>query len=93
MDLRPTDEQRHLRYPVRACPEAEMAPHTTEWGEAQRFPIELLPEVADLGLMGIQFPERSGGAAMAVGEGFVEAMRVLDAGRLGIARQYLDAGA
>ena len=35
-----------------------------EWDEAQRFPIELLPRLAELGLMGIQFPERYGGAAM-----------------------------
>ena len=35
------------------------------WDEAQRFPLELLPKLAGLGLMGIQFPERYGGAAMA----------------------------
>ena len=64
MDLRPTDEQRLLRQTVREFAEAEMAPHTMEWDEAQRFPLELLPKLADLGLMGIQFPERYGGAAM-----------------------------
>ena len=64
MDLRPTEEQRLLRHTVREFAEAEMAPHTMEWDEAQRFPLELLPKLADLGLMGIQFPERYGGAAM-----------------------------
>ena len=64
MDLRPTDEQRLLRQTVREFAEAEMAPHTMEWDEAQRFPLELLPKLADLGLMGLQFPERYGGAAM-----------------------------
>ena len=35
-----------------------------EWDEAQRFPNDLLPKLADLGLMGIQFPESYGGAGM-----------------------------
>jgi hypothetical protein len=34
------------------------------WDEAQRFPLELVPRLADLGLLGIQFPEKYGGAAM-----------------------------
>ena len=44
MDLRPTDEQRLLRQTVREFAEAEMAPHTMEWDEAQRFPdVKLTP--------------------------------------------------
>lgn len=35
-----------------------------EWDEAQQFPKELLAKMADLGLMGIQFPEAYGGAGM-----------------------------
>src|SRR5207253_11393316 len=35
-----------------------------EWDEAQQFPASLLSKLADLGLMGIQFPEAYGGAAM-----------------------------
>src|SRR5512144_2853093 len=35
-----------------------------EWDEAQHFPTELLPRLADLGLTGIQFDERYGGAGM-----------------------------
>ena len=35
-----------------------------EWDEAQHFPCELLPKLAALGLMGIQFPEEYGGAGM-----------------------------
>jgi alkylation response protein AidB-like acyl-CoA dehydrogenase len=30
-----------------------------EWDDAQHFPSELLPKLAELGLMGIQFPEAS----------------------------------
>src|SRR5687768_17844080 len=35
-----------------------------DWDEAQHFPQELLPKLAELGLMGIQFPEKYGGAGM-----------------------------
>ena len=35
-----------------------------EWDEAQGFPRELLAKCAELGLMGIQFPEEYGGAGM-----------------------------
>jgi alkylation response protein AidB-like acyl-CoA dehydrogenase len=64
MDFRLTDEQLLLRRSVREFAEAEIRPHVMEWDEAQRFPQELMPRLAELGLMGIQFPEAYGGAAM-----------------------------
>jgi alkylation response protein AidB-like acyl-CoA dehydrogenase len=64
MDLRLTDEQELLRRSIREFAEAEIRPHVSEWDEAQQFPPALLSKFAELGLMGIQFPERYGGAAM-----------------------------
>ena len=64
MDFRPTEEQEILRRTVREFAEAEIGPHVMEWDEAQHFPMDLLPKLADLGLMGIQFPEEFGGSAM-----------------------------
>jgi alkylation response protein AidB-like acyl-CoA dehydrogenase len=64
MDFRPTEDQEILRRTVREFAEAEMRPHVMEWDEAQHFPMELLPKLADLGLMGIQYPEEYGGSAM-----------------------------
>jgi alkylation response protein AidB-like acyl-CoA dehydrogenase len=64
MDFRLTDEQQLLRRTVREFAEAEIRPHVMEWDEAQHFPMDLLPKLADLGLTGIQFPEQYGGAAM-----------------------------
>jgi alkylation response protein AidB-like acyl-CoA dehydrogenase len=64
MDVRLTDEQKLLRSSVREFAEAELRPNVMEWDEAQHFPPELLTKFADLGLMGIQFPEEYGGAAM-----------------------------
>jgi alkylation response protein AidB-like acyl-CoA dehydrogenase len=64
MDFRPTEEQEILRRTVREFAEAEIGPHVMEWDEAQHFPMDLLPKLAALGLMGIQFAEEFGGSAM-----------------------------
>src|SRR5437867_4020167 len=64
MDFRLTEEQQILRRSVREFVEREMRPHVMEWDQAQHFPSELIPKLAALGLMGIQFPEPYGGAGM-----------------------------
>ena len=64
MDFDFTPDQELLRRSVREFAESELRPHTREWDEAQGFPRILLSKLADLGLMGIQFPEEFGGAAM-----------------------------
>jgi alkylation response protein AidB-like acyl-CoA dehydrogenase len=64
MDFRLTDEQDLLRRSVREFAESEIRPHVREWDEAQHFPAELLPKMAALGLMGIQFAPEYGGAGM-----------------------------
>ncbi|MDQ3211252.1 MAG: acyl-CoA dehydrogenase [Acidobacteriota bacterium] len=64
MDFRPSEEQELLRASVREFAEAEMRPHVMEWDEAQHFPMDLLPKLAALGLMGIQFAEEYGGSGM-----------------------------
>lgn len=64
MDFALTDEQQLLRRSVREFAETEIRPRVMEWDEAQHFPQELLPKLAELGLMGIQFPESYGGAGL-----------------------------
>jgi hypothetical protein len=64
MDFRLTDEQQVLRNTVRDFAETELRPHVMAWDEAQRFPLEIVPRLAELGLLGIQFPEQYGGAGM-----------------------------
>jgi alkylation response protein AidB-like acyl-CoA dehydrogenase len=64
MRLELSDEQELLRRSVREFAESELRPHTMEWDNAQHFPVELLPKLAELGMMGIQFPEAYGGAGM-----------------------------
>jgi alkylation response protein AidB-like acyl-CoA dehydrogenase len=64
MDFRPTEEQTLLRRSIRDFAETEIRPHAREWDETQHFPAEAVPDLASLGLMGIQIPEAYGGAGM-----------------------------
>src|SRR3954466_13704153 len=64
MDVRLTDDQDLLRRSIREFADRELLPHVMTWDEAQQFPRALLDKFAELGLMGIQFPEQYGGAAM-----------------------------
>src|SRR5215471_1808411 len=68
MEFELTEEQQQMKMSVREFAEAEIAPHVMEWDEAQHFPIELKPKLAELGLMGVIFPEEYGGAGL----GYVE---------------------
>ncbi|HEY1866049.1 MAG TPA: acyl-CoA dehydrogenase [Candidatus Acidoferrales bacterium] len=68
MDFSLTDEQQQLRRTIRAFAEMEIAPHVMEWDEASRFPTELIPKLAELGLLGVIFPEKYGGAGL----GYIE---------------------
>src|SRR3984957_8430572 len=68
VDFSLTDEQQQLRRTVREFAESEIAPHVMEWDEASQFPSELLPKLAELGLLGVIFPEKYGGAGL----GYIE---------------------
>jgi alkylation response protein AidB-like acyl-CoA dehydrogenase len=64
MDFRLSEEQTLLRRSVREFAETEIRPHVREWDQEQHFPRELVPKMAALGLLGIQFAEEYGGAGM-----------------------------
>ena len=68
MDFIPTESQSILRHSVREFAEQTLAPHVMEWDEAQRFPVELLPDLSALGLLGIQVPPKFGGVGMSAVE-------------------------
>jgi alkylation response protein AidB-like acyl-CoA dehydrogenase len=74
MDFELSEEQQQVRMSVREFAEAEIAPHVMEWDESQHFPIELVPKLAELGLMGVIFPEEYGGAGM----GYVEYATIIE---------------
>ena len=64
MDFELSEQHQLLRASVREFCEREVRPHAKEWDEAERFPHELVPKLAELGLLGIRIPEEYGGAAM-----------------------------
>jgi alkylation response protein AidB-like acyl-CoA dehydrogenase len=68
VDFSFTDEQNQLRRSIREFAEGEIAPHVMEWDEASKFPIEIMPKLAEMGLLGVIFPEQYGGAGL----GYVE---------------------
>ncbi len=68
MDFTYTEEQQHLRRSVREFAEGEIAPHVMEWDEVSHFPIEIIPNLAQMGLLGVIFPEKYGGSGL----GYIE---------------------
>ncbi len=68
MIVEPTEETQVLRDTIRAFAESEIAPHVMEWDEEQRFPLELVPKLAELGLMGCLLPQELGGAGLSYPE-------------------------
>jgi alkylation response protein AidB-like acyl-CoA dehydrogenase len=62
MNFEPTDEQELLRRTVRDFAESRVAPIAAELDREERFPYDLVGEMAELGLMGIPIPEEYGGA-------------------------------
>jgi alkylation response protein AidB-like acyl-CoA dehydrogenase len=64
MDFDFSEHHQLLRKTVRDFVRSEVAPHARKWDEEERFPKELVPKLAELGLLGIRIPEQYGGAAM-----------------------------
>ena len=59
-----TEEQKMLREMVRDFAQNRIKPQAAEIDETERFPEETIAEMAELGLMGIPYPEKYGGAGM-----------------------------
>ena len=55
------EEHEELRETVRRFVAKEIAPHVDEWEEAREFPRELYSRCAELGFLGLKFPEEYGG--------------------------------
>ena len=55
------DEHEELRETVGRFVAKEIAPHVDEWEAAREFPRELYRRCAELGLLGLKFPEQYGG--------------------------------
>ena len=59
--MTPSAEHQSFRDSVRAFVQREIAPHVAAWDEAQTFPRELYGRAAQIGLLGLGYPEAYGG--------------------------------
>ncbi len=74
MNFELNEEQQQIKFSVREFAESEIAPHVMEWDESQHFFDELRPQLGELGLMGVIFPEKYGGSGM----GYVEYSTIIE---------------
>jgi acyl-CoA dehydrogenase len=56
-----TDEHEQLRESIRRFVAKELRPHATEWEDARWFPNEVFTRMAELGFLGLKYPEEYGG--------------------------------
>jgi alkylation response protein AidB-like acyl-CoA dehydrogenase len=63
-----TDETGILRESIRDFAEAEIAPHVMKWDEAQYFPAEIIPKMAELGILGAIMPPELSGSGLSYPE-------------------------
>jgi butyryl-CoA dehydrogenase len=62
VDFQLSADQLAIQALTRDLADAEIAPNAPEWDREHRFPDELIPKLAELGLMGVCVPEEYGGA-------------------------------
>ncbi len=64
MDFELSEHHALLRNSLRQFFRERVAPRARQWDEEERFPSEIVPELADLGLLGIKIPEAYGGSGL-----------------------------
>ena len=64
MDFELTEEQRMVRDMVREFAQKEIAPKAGYYDEEGKFPLEIIRKMGELGLMGIEVPEKYGGQGL-----------------------------
>ena len=74
MNFELNEDQLQIKNSIREFAESEIRPNALEWDETQHFPEELRPKLAELGLMGVIFPEEYGGSGM----GYVEYATIIE---------------
>src|SRR2546428_11799095 len=62
-----TDEQKLIHRTVRDFAAAELKPHAAARDREGKFPLDLVPKLASLGLLGLTVPQEDGGAGLDTG--------------------------
>jgi len=82
--LRFTPEHEAFRDSVRQFVQREIAPHVNAWDEAGSFPRELYRRAAELGLLGLGYPEALGGTPGDTGFRLIATEEIARAGSGGL---------
>jgi butyryl-CoA dehydrogenase len=64
MDFRLSEEQKMVQQTIKEFAEGELKPIAADLDHTGRFPSEIIKRLAELGFMGIPFPEKYGGAGL-----------------------------
>jgi acyl-CoA dehydrogenase len=76
-----TEEHAQLRKQIRRFAAEEIEPNAAAWEEAEEFPRELYQRAAEVGLIGIGYPEELGGGGGNFGHGLVASEEMILAGK------------
>lgn len=71
MSFNLTESQKAVQELARKFAEEEMRPHVLKYDESQEFPHDIVKKAADLGFMGLTWPEELGGAGLSEMEAIV----------------------
>ena len=69
-----TEDQEQLRREIRDFAAREIAPNVLRWDEASEFPVEVVKQLGQMGLLGVIFPPELGGAGL----GYVDYMLAIE---------------
>jgi alkylation response protein AidB-like acyl-CoA dehydrogenase len=69
-----TDDQIALQREIREFAAREIAPNVLRWDEASEFPMEVVKQLGQMGLLGVIFPVELGGAGL----GYVDYMLAIE---------------
>jgi alkylation response protein AidB-like acyl-CoA dehydrogenase len=64
MDFEQSETQQMIAQSVRDFAEQSIRPHIMKWDESQQFPVEVLKQLGEMGLMGMLVPESYGGSGL-----------------------------
>ena len=64
MDYHFTEEQGLLRDAFAQFAKEEIAPHAAAWDAEDHVPMDIVPKLGEMGIMGVFVPEEYGGAGL-----------------------------
>ena len=64
MNFEPTEMQQQIAQMIRDFGKTNIQPYVMEWDERQEFPVKVLKQLGELGLMGVLVPQEYGGSGL-----------------------------